>query len=123
MLPSLPMTARRAARLALAAAALLLPTAVPATPAAAAGFQASCPAAGYISQGYTPKHNGIDIANAYGTPIYAVGDGQVTASGPAQGTASGSASCTRTAPSPSTGTCRSATWPSVTTSPPGSRSP
>ncbi|WP_371501816.1 peptidoglycan DD-metalloendopeptidase family protein [Kitasatospora sp. NBC_00374] len=80
-----PSFSRRASRLALAAVALLLPVTVPAAPAAATGFTASCPAAGYISQGYTPEHNGIDIANDYGTPIYAVGDGQVLVSGPAQG--------------------------------------
>ncbi|WP_405365990.1 hypothetical protein [Kitasatospora sp. NBC_00039] len=50
--------ARRASRLALAALTLLLPVTVPSGPAAAAGFTASCPAAGYISQGYTPEHNG-----------------------------------------------------------------
>ncbi|MFG3228011.1 peptidoglycan DD-metalloendopeptidase family protein, partial [Kitasatospora sp. NPDC048194] len=83
--------ARRAARLGLAAVALLLPLAAPtapaalAAPAATTGFAASCPTAGYISQGYTPEHNGIDIANGYGEPIYAVGDGEVLVSGPAQG--------------------------------------
>ncbi|MGW5399857.1 peptidoglycan DD-metalloendopeptidase family protein [Streptomyces sp. NPDC003952] len=50
-------------------------------PARAAGFAASCPAAGEITQYYSWEHNGIDIANDRGTPIYAVGDGEVTISG------------------------------------------
>jgi alkylated DNA nucleotide flippase Atl1 len=73
-----------------AAAAVFLPLtagAAPAAaaPAAAAAFAASCPTAGVISQGYSSSHDGVDIANALGTPIYAVGAGEVIASGPASG--------------------------------------
>ncbi|MGI5376914.1 peptidoglycan DD-metalloendopeptidase family protein [Streptomyces sp. CA-251387] len=79
----------------LAAAALLLPLAAAApghaatngTTAAtsATAFDGSCPAAGVVTQGYSSTHDGVDIANSLGTPIHAVGAGEVIASGPAQG--------------------------------------
>ncbi|MFJ1806780.1 MULTISPECIES: M23 family metallopeptidase [unclassified Streptomyces] len=70
--------------------ALLLPLAaavpaVAAPPATATAYSAACPTAGIISQGYSSSHDGVDIANAQGTPIYAVGAGEVIASGPASG--------------------------------------
>ncbi len=76
-----------------AAATLLLPllaaapaaAEAPAQPTGAAAFAASCPAAGTVSQGYSSTHDGVDIANAVGTPIHAVGAGEVIASGPASG--------------------------------------
>lgn len=47
------------------------------------------PAVGRFTSGYGPRwgriHNGIDIANTIGTPIYAVMDGTVINAGPAQG--------------------------------------
>lgn len=47
------------------------------------------PASGHYTSGFGPRwgrvHQGIDIANDLGTPIYAVMDGTVTAAGPAQG--------------------------------------
>ena len=72
------------------AAAVVLPLAaampsVAAPSTAAAAYAASCPTAGVVTQGYSGSHDGVDIANAQGTPIYAVGAGQVIASGPASG--------------------------------------
>jgi biotin carboxyl carrier protein len=91
---------RRAARklltTALSAGAALatmiaLPTAATAAPSQASSapsalaYAGSCPAAGVISQGYHSGHDGVDIANSRGTPIYAAGPGTVTHSGPAGG--------------------------------------
>ena len=49
----------------------------------------SIPAEGTFTSGFGPRggapHNGIDIANEIGTPIYAVMDGTVINSGPASG--------------------------------------
>ena len=45
----------------------------------------ACPTSGRISQGFSGKHDGVDLANAKGTPIFAVGAGTVTVSGTAQG--------------------------------------
>ncbi|MFF2993440.1 peptidoglycan DD-metalloendopeptidase family protein [Streptomyces sp. NPDC057950] len=75
-----------------AAAALLLPIVVAAPGqaavngrTAAVAYAGSCPAAGVVTQGYNSTHDGVDIANALGTPIHAAGAGQVIDSGPAQG--------------------------------------
>lgn len=47
------------------------------------------PSRGILTSGYGPRwgavHGGIDIANAIGTPIYAVADGVVIADGPVSG--------------------------------------
>lgn len=62
-------------------AATTVGLAVPAQ--AAAGV---CPAAGTLSRGWTPDgHDGLDIANAHGTPILAAEAGEVTHAGPASG--------------------------------------
>ncbi|MEU8842060.1 peptidoglycan DD-metalloendopeptidase family protein [Streptomyces roseus] len=78
---------RRAWGLVLTATAAVVPALVAPSTAAArsAGFAASCPNSGWIIQHYSQEHNGIDIASDYGTPIYAVGDGEVLVSGPADG--------------------------------------
>ncbi|WP_308310445.1 M23 family metallopeptidase [Streptomyces sp. CC210A] len=81
-----------------ASAALLMPlvaaapgqaapagTAQAGTAASAAAATGACPAAGTVTQGYSGSHDGVDIANAKGTPIYAVAAGEVINSGPAQG--------------------------------------
>ncbi|NBM21147.1 peptidoglycan DD-metalloendopeptidase family protein, partial [Streptomyces sp. GC420] len=78
----LPLTAAGAAAAQAPAAAV---PAASAAPTAAAAYAASCPAAGRVSQGYSSTHDGVDIANSRGTPIYAAGAGQVIASGPASG--------------------------------------
>ena len=49
-------------------------------------------------------HYGVDIANAIGTPIYALTDGVVDESGPASGFGMWVVLATRTASAPSTGT-------------------
>lgn len=53
------------------------------------GSGVSIPAEGTFTSGFGPRwgsaHNGIDIANEIGTPIYAVMDGTVINSGPASG--------------------------------------
>uniref|UniRef100_UPI003D81C684 Peptidase, M23 family n=1 Tax=Streptococcus thermophilus TaxID=1308 RepID=UPI003D81C684 len=54
-----------------------------------AGQKVVLPAEGRFTSGYGPRwgrmHNGIDIANGIGTPIYSVMDGTVINAGPAQG--------------------------------------
>lgn len=45
----------------------------------------ACPTKARTSQGFSGKHDGIDLANAKGTPIYAVAAGSVVTSGTASG--------------------------------------
>lgn len=56
---------------------------------AADGRTVVTPSTGVYTSGFGPRwgriHNGIDIANDIGTPIYAVMDGTVINAGPAQG--------------------------------------
>ena len=83
--------ARRMLSLAVAGGAMLATLiGAPATAAAAPSaptlaYAGACPTAGVISQGYHGGHDGVDIANNRGTPIYAAGPGTVTHSGTAGG--------------------------------------
>jgi hypothetical protein len=52
---------------------------------AAVATKATCPTDARLSQGFSGKHDGVDLANTRGTPIFAVADGTVAASGPASG--------------------------------------
>ena len=60
-----------------------------ATTAVAPAATVARPANGTFTSGFGPRwgtfHNGIDIANSIGTPIYAVMSGTVISSGPASG--------------------------------------
>ena len=49
------------------------------------GGGGACPIDARLSQGFSGKHDGVDLANKKGTPIYAVMGGTVVSSGPAQG--------------------------------------
>lgn len=76
--------------IAMVAAGGFLTVGLAASPAVAedvnsAAFEGACPAAGAISQGYHDGHDGVDIANDLGTPLYAAGPGEVTHSGEASG--------------------------------------
>lgn len=54
--------------------------------AAATGpYKAACPTSARLSQGFKSGHDGVDLANARGTPIFSTGPGTVTVSGAAQG--------------------------------------
>ncbi|MBA0051566.1 M23 family metallopeptidase [Streptomyces sp. AJS327] len=80
----------RALTLALSGGCLIAAGALPATaaesaPGQDAAYTASCPTDARISQGYHSGHDGVDLANELGTPIYAAGPGEVTESGPANG--------------------------------------
>lgn len=59
------------------------------TPGAPGMRKAVKPVSGTVTSGFGPRwgtnHNGVDIANKIGTPIYAVTDGVVLESGPASG--------------------------------------
>ena len=45
------------------------------------GYTFAWPLRGWISQGYSAKHRAIDIATAWGAPVYAAGEGRVIRAG------------------------------------------
>ena len=45
------------------------------------GYTFAWPLRGWISQGYSAKHRAIDIATAWGAPVYAAGEGRVVRAG------------------------------------------
>lgn len=51
----------------------------------AKGVTGACPTEAAMSQAFHKGHDGVDLPNRKGTPIFAVADGVVTDSGPAQG--------------------------------------
>ncbi len=53
--------------------------------AVVSGGGGACPVDARVSQGFHGGHDGVDLANKIGTPIFAVMAGTVTVSGPAQG--------------------------------------
>lgn len=70
--------------LALSATVVVAPAALGV--AAAHADPGTCPASGTLSRGWTPDgHDGLDIANDFGTPILAADSGEVTHAGAASG--------------------------------------
>jgi hypothetical protein len=71
--------------LATVAATGLIPLTAGAAEAAPTAYAGSCPTSGRVTQWWHSGHDGVDIANALGTPIYSTGPGTVIVSGAASG--------------------------------------